>query len=45
MNETEARKYRELAARANYLGEDRMDIQFATKEVCHGTGHPAKGDL
>ena len=40
----EARRYRELAARANYLAQDRMDIQYATKEVCRGMCNPTKGD-
>ena len=29
LEERDSRKYRELAARANYLAHDRMDIQFA----------------
>ena len=41
----EARKYRGLVARANYLALDRPDIQFSTKEVCRGMCHPSKGDL
>ena len=36
----EARQYRELAARANYLAQDRIDIQFATKEICRGMCSP-----
>ena len=39
----QARKYRELVARANYLAQDRADIQFATKEVCRGMAKPTKG--
>ena len=45
LNEKESKKYRELAARANYLAQDRMDIQFATKEICRGMCHPTQGDL
>ena len=41
----EARRYRELAARANYLAQDRIDIQYATKEVCRGMCDPTKGDV
>ena len=41
----EVRKYRELVARANYLAQDRMDLQYATKEVCRGMCNPTKGDL
>ena len=40
----DARRYREWAARANYLAQDRMDIQYATKEVCRGMCNPTKGD-
>ena len=45
LDDRDARKYRELAARANYLAQDRMDIQFATKEICRGMCNPTKGDL
>ena len=45
LDEVEGRKYRELAARANYLAQDRMDIQYATKEVCRGMCNPSKGDV
>ena len=45
LDEASSRKYRELAARANYLAQDRMDIQFATKEVCRGMCQPTKGNL
>ena len=41
----EASKYRALAARANYLAQDRPDIQFATKEICRGMCTPTKGDV
>ena len=43
--EKNVRKYRELVARANYLAQDRIDIQYATKEVCRGMCNPTKGDL
>ena len=39
------RCYRELAARANYLAQDRPDIQYAVKEICKGICKPKKGDL
>ena len=41
----EAKQYRELAARANYLAQDRVDIQFATKEICRGMCTPTRGDV
>ena len=38
------RQYRELAARANYLAQDRSDIQCAVKEICRGMSTPTRGD-
>ena len=32
--------YRALAARGNYLGPDRPDIQFAIKECCRDMSSP-----
>ena len=40
--EREASEFRRLAARANYLALDRMDIQFAVKELCRGMAKPTK---
>ena len=36
----ETTMYRMVAARANYLASDRADIQYATKECCHGKAAP-----
>ena len=36
--------YRALAARGNYLSQDRSDIQFAVKEICRGMSNPTEGD-
>ena len=33
-----------MAARANYLAADRMDIQFAVKEICKAMPNPTLGD-
>ena len=33
MKEHDGRAFRELAAKAIYLAQDRPDIQYATKEV------------
>ena len=33
-------KFRALAARANYLAADRLDIQYAVKECCRGMASP-----
>ena len=41
----EVSKYRALAARANYLAQDRPDLQFAAKEVCRGMAQPTAGHL
>jgi len=43
LNDKEAREYRSLAARANYLALDRADIQFACKEICRGMANPTRG--
>ena len=34
MGPEEARRFRGIAASANYLGIDRPDAQYATKEIC-----------
>ncbi len=36
------RKFREEAARLNYLGQDRSDIQYAVKEACAGMAEPSE---
>ena len=36
----ETTQYRMIAPRANYLASDRTDIQYATKECCHGMAAP-----
>ena len=40
LSPAEASQYRALAARANYLALDRLDIQYATKECCRGMAQP-----
>ncbi len=44
MDNTKAAEYRSLAARANYLASDRMDIQFAVNEICRSMSGPTVGD-
>ena len=39
----QATTYRMVAARANYLATDRLDIQFAVKECCRGMANPTIG--
>ena len=38
----EATVYRGLAATANYLSQDRFDIQFGSKELCRDMARPSK---
>ena len=45
LKEQDNRAFRELAARANYLAQDKPDIQYATKEICRGICTPTRGDL
>ena len=35
--------YMQIAARANYMAQDRADTQFAVKEVCRGMTNPTMG--
>lgn len=44
LTDQEAREFRRVAARANYLALDRPDIQYAAKEVCRGMARPRKRD-
>ena len=37
--------FRRLAATANYLSADRLDIQYAVKEVCRRMPHPTLGAM
>ena len=40
MDVQQAKKYRAVAARGNYLSLDRMDLQFAAKESCRQMARP-----
>ena len=40
MEESEATRYRAIAARANYLAADRPDIMYSVKEICRGMANP-----
>ncbi len=44
LDEQESKKFREIAARANYLSADRADIQFPAKEACRSMPQPRKSD-
>jgi hypothetical protein len=41
----DARSYRSIAARFNFLAQDSPDLMFATKEACRGMANPTVGDL
>jgi len=45
LNADEATVFRRLAARANFLAQDRADLQFASKEACRGMADPCRGDV
>ena len=40
----EAKQFRALAARANYLAQDRPDIQYPVKEIARRMGRPTERD-
>ena len=42
---SDRRRYREMTARLNYLGQDRSDVQYATKELCTEMSRPTEGGL
>ena len=44
LNGEEARAYRGVTARLNYLAQDSPEIQFPVKEVCRGMAKPKRGD-
>ena len=43
LGKEEAKEFRGGAARFNYLGHDRPDLQHATKEICQGMAKPTAG--
>ena len=44
MEPQEVREYRGIAARGNFLGQDRPDLAFAAKEAYRKMSCPAKSD-
>ena len=40
----EVTSYQAITARANYLSQDRSDIQFAVKELCREASNPRRGE-
>ena len=45
LEKREGTNFRAFAARANYLALDRLDIQFAVKELCRGMANPSRADV
>ena len=43
LDESEAKRFKSLAATLNYMSSDRSDVQDATKEVCKKMASPTKG--
>ena len=44
LDKAEATRYRAMAARSNFLAQDRADVQFAVKEVARRMATPREGD-
>ena len=44
LNKDDAKAFRSLAARCNFLSADRPDIQYACKEMCRRMSEPSDGD-
>ena len=44
LSPNDASVFRALAARANYLAQDRPDIQFSVKEIARRMARPTSGD-
>ena len=42
---SERRRYRDMTARLNYMGQDRSDVQYATKELSVNMAKPTVGGL
>ena len=45
LDEAKVSWFRGVAARANFLSLDRMDIQYAAKEICRNMAAPTMGGL
>ena len=43
LNTSDGKRYPGIAARANYLSQDRVDLQYATKEACRSMSKPTVG--
>eukprot|EP00969_Alexandrium_andersonii_P373649 15484522-Alexandrium_andersonii.AAC.1 len=45
LDQEESTRYRALAARADYLAQDRPDIHYATKALCREVAKPTTGGM
>ena len=45
LREAERRGFRSMAAKLNYIGQDRSDVQYAARGVCSGMAKPSVGDM
>ena len=45
LGKREAREFRGIAARATYLAQDRIDMQYAVKELSRGMAKPSEADM
>lgn len=45
LEKQQASMYRACAARANFLAQDRPEIQYSVKEICRGMSNPTTDDL
>ena len=44
LNDVQGRNFRSMAARCNFMASDRVDLQFACKEICRRMSSPCDGD-
>ena len=45
LSEGQASRFRSMAARANYLAADRVDMMYSTKEICRGMAKPEEKEM
>ena len=45
LDERQASRFRSMAARANYLAADRVDIMYSVKEMCRGMANPEEKEM
>jgi hypothetical protein len=45
LSKSESTKFRALAARASYVAQDRMDVMYASKEICRDMARPTASSM